>query len=206
MQDGKPNYELDYDMTSGGRIYVEYQRGLRYRFYSYLEPGYFQYVDSNAAKLHHFLIYVQNELSLRVYQDLTRFAETPIRAGKTISREEYQYMRVNRFIDSGENVLQIYGDFTRYTAILTDKRIGDYFPRSINLGDSVYEYISLDNLRQVNLNFTSRSTDTFKVTSRDGSNFTLRLGGSRQQRMDFFDSADLYLRRARMLRKKQWLF
>jgi hypothetical protein len=202
IPDGKPNYQLDYDMTSGGRIYIEYQQGVQYRFYSYLEPGYFQFVDSNAEKLHHFLIYLQNELSLSVYQDLTRFAETPIRSGKTISRKEYRYIRDNGFIDSGENILQIFGDFTGYTAILTDKRIGDYFPRSINLGDSVYEFVSIANLRQVDLNFTSRGNDTFKVTSRDGSNFDLRLGGSRQQRMNFFDSADLCLRRARSLRKR----
>jgi len=202
IPDGKPNYQLDYDLTSGGRIYIEWQQGLHYRFYSYLEPGYFQYVDSNAAKLHRFLIYLQNEFSISVYEDLTRLAEIPIRPGKTISREEYRYMRDNKFIDSGENVLQIYGDFTRYTAILTNKRIGDYFPRAINLGDSVYEYVSIANLRQVNLNFSSRGNDTFRILSRDGSNFTLRLGGSRQQRMDFFDSADLYIRRARILRER----
>jgi hypothetical protein len=200
IPDGKPNYQLNYGMTGGGRIYIESQQGKQYRFYSYLEPGYFQFVDSNAAKLHHFLTYLQNELSLRVYSDLTRFAETPIRAGKTISQGEYRFMRNNKFIDSGENVLQVYGDFTSYTAILTDKRIGDYFPSSINLGDSFYQYTLIPAVRQVNLNFSSRGADTFSVMRWDGSDFNLRLGGSRQQLMDFFDSADLLLRRTRKLR------
>ena len=202
IPDGKPDYQLKYGMTGGGRIYIELQQGKQYRFYSYLEPGYFQFVDSNAGKLHHFLTYLQNELSLNVYQDLTRFAQTPIRTGKTISQGEYRFMRSNKFIDSGENVLQVYGDFKSYTAILTDKRIGDYFPREINLGDSVYEYALIPAVRQVNLNFSSRGADTFRVMRWDGSNFTLRLGGSREQLMDFFDSADLLLRRTRMLRRR----
>jgi hypothetical protein len=200
IPDGKPNDQLYFDLTGGGRIYIEFQQGNRYRFYSYLEPSYFQFVDSNAGKLHHFLTYLQNELSLSVYQDLTRLAQTPIRTGKTISQAEYRFMRNNKFIDSGENVLQVYGDFTSYTAILTDKRIGDYFPSAINLGDSVYEFALIPTVRQVNLNFSSRGADTFKVMRWDGSNFTLRLGGSRQQLMDFFDSADLLLRRTRKLR------
>jgi hypothetical protein len=153
--------------------------------------------------LHHFLTYLQNEFSLKVYQDLTSDAETPIRAGKTISQTEYQNLRNHRFIDSGERVVQLYGDFTSYTAILTDKRIGDYFPRSINLGDSVYEYVLIPSVRQVNLNFCSRGRDdTFRVTRRDGSGFDLRLGEDRQQLMNFFDSADLVLRRARELRRR----
>jgi hypothetical protein len=201
IPDGKPNDQLRYGMTSGGRIYIEFQQGKQYRFYSYLEPGYFQFVDSNAGKLHHFLVYLQNELPLKVYEDLTGFAETPIRTGKTISQAEYRFMRNNKFIDSGENVLQIYGDFSSYTAILTDKRIGDYFPRAINLGDSFYQFALIPTVRQVNLNFSSWSTDTFKVMRWDGSNFTLRLGGSRQQLMDFFDSADVLLRRTRKLRR-----
>ena len=198
IPDGKPNDQLYFDLTGGGRIYVEYQQGFQYRFYSYLEPGYYQFVDSNAAKLHHFLTYLQNEFSLKVYQDITFMAQTPIRTGKTISQAEYQNIRNNRFIDSGERIVQLYGDFTSYTAILTDKRIGDYFPRSINLGDSVYEYVLIPSVRQVNLNFCSRGrNDTFRVTRRDGSSFDLRLGGDRQQLMNFFDSADLVLRRAR---------
>lgn len=201
LPDAKPNYQLNYGMTSGGRIYIELQQGKQYRFYSYLEPSYFQFVDSNAGKLHHFLTYLQTELSLRVYQDLTRFAQTPIRTGKTISQGEYLFMRNNKFIDSGENVLQVYGDFKSYTAILTDKRIGDYFPSAINLGDSVYEFALIPTVRQVNLSFSSRGVDTFKVMRWDGSSFTLRLGGSHQQLMDFFDSADLLLRRTQKLRR-----
>src|SRR6202012_5903937 len=170
------NEELNYDMTRGGRIYIEYQQGSQYRFYSYLEPGYYQFVDSNAGKLHHFLIQLQNELSLRAYVDLTRFAATPIRAGKDISKEEYRLIRNNKFIDSGETIVQLYGDFTSYTAILTNKRIGDYFPRKINLGDSLYEFALFPNVRQVNMNLCSRNEDTFKVIFWDGSNFDLRLG------------------------------
>jgi hypothetical protein len=201
IPDGKPNDQLYFDLTGGGRIYVEYQQGLQYRFYSYLEPGYYQFVDSNAAKLHHFLTYLQHEFSLNVYQDITFMAQTQIRTRKTISQAEYQNIRDNRFIDSGERIIQLYGDFTSYTAILTDKRIGDYFPRSINLGDSLYEFVLIPSVRQVNLNFCSRGCDdTFRVTRRDGSTFDLRLGGDRQQMMDFFDSADLLLHRTRKLR------
>jgi len=123
--------------------------------YSYFEPGYYQFVDSNAGKLDHFLTYLQHEFSLNVYQDMTPDAETPIRAGKTISQTEYYNLRDHGFIDSGEKVVQLYGDFTSYTAILTDKRIGDYFPRSINLGDSLYEFVWVRSVRQVNLNFSS---------------------------------------------------
>ncbi|HVU54631.1 MAG TPA: hypothetical protein VHD83_06225 [Puia sp.] len=201
MPDGKPNDQLYFDLTGGGRIYIEYQQGRQYRFCSYLEPGYYQFVDSNAAKLHHFLTYLQNEFSLRVYQDLTRLAQVPIRTDRSISQAEYRYMLNNRFIDSGEKVVQLYGDFRSYTAILTDRRIGDYFPRSINLGDSVYEFALIPSVRQVNLNFSTRGPDTVRVTRLDGSNFDLRLGGDRQQLMNFFDSADLVLRRARQLRK-----
>lgn len=197
IPDDKRNEQLYFDLTGGGRIYVEYQQGRQYRFFSYLEPGYYQFVDSNAAKLHHLLTYVQNEFSLKVYEDITFMAQTPIRSGNEISQAEYQYIRNNRFIDSGERIIQLYGDFTSYTAILTDKRIGDYFPRSINLGDSLYEFVPIPSVRLVNLNFTSRGQDTVKVTGRDGSNFDLRLGGDRQQLMNFFDSADLLLRRDR---------
>ncbi|HET6255367.1 MAG TPA: hypothetical protein VFE32_14900 [Puia sp.] len=198
IPDGKPNDQLFFDLTGGGRIYIEYQQGFQFRFFSYLEPGYYQFVDSNAAKLHHFLVYLQNEFSLRVYQDITFMAQTPIRTEKAISQAEYQNIRNNRFIDSGERIVQLYGDFTSYTAILTNKRIGDYFPRSINLGDSLYEFVPIPFVRQVNLNLCSRGyDDTFRVTRRDGSSFDLRLGGDRQQLMNFFDSTDLVLRRAR---------
>ena len=195
IPDGKPNNQLYYDLTGGGRIYIEYQQGPQYRFYSYLEPGYYQFVDSNAAKLHHFLAYLQNEFSLKVYRDITFMAQPPIRTGKTISQAEYQNIRNNRFIDSGERIVQLYGDFTSYTAILTEKRIGDYFPRSINLGDSVYEFEWIPHVR-VNLNFSTWGPDTVRVTRKDGSNFDLRLSGDRQQLMTFFDSADQVLRRA----------
>jgi hypothetical protein len=199
IPDGKPNDQLWFDLTGGGRIYVEYQQGQKYRFYSYLEPGYYQYVDSNAGKLHHFLSYLQHEFSLNVYEDLTGMAQTPIRSGNAISQAEYQSMLNNRFIDSGEKVVQLYGDFTSYTAILTDKRIGDYFPRSINLGDSLYEFVWFPSVK-LNLNFSTWGPDTVRVTRRDGSNFDLRLGEDRQQLMNFFDSADLVLRRARKQR------
>jgi len=202
IPDGKPNDQLYFDLTGGGRIYVEYQQGLQYRFYSYLEPGYYQFVDSNAAKLHHILTYVQNEFSLKVYQDITFMAQTPIRSGKAISQAEYQNIRNNRFIDSGERIVQLYGDFTSYTAILTDKRIGDYFPRSINLGDSVYEFVSIPSVRRINLNFSSGGQDTVRVVALGGSSFDLRLGGDRQQLMNFFDSADLLLRRDRERRNR----
>ena len=179
IPDGKPNDQLirGYCCTSGGRIYLEYQQGSQYRFYSYFEPGYYQFVDSNAGKLHHFLTYLQHEFSLNVYQDMTPDAEIPIRAGKTISQTEYQNLRSHRFIDLGEKVVQLCGDFTSYTAILTDKRIGDYFPRSINLGDSLYEFVWFASVRQVNLNFSTRGPDTVRVTRWDGTNFDLRLGG-----------------------------
>lgn len=87
IPDGKPNGQLlrEYCCTGGGRIYVEYQQGSKYRFYSYFEPGYYQFVDSNAGKLNHFLTFLQDEFSLHVYEDMTSSAETPIRNAKSIS-------------------------------------------------------------------------------------------------------------------------
>ena len=64
---GKPYEEQEHKLTHMYTVQFEIAGPGRYRYYKYLEPEFYRYVDDNSRTMHEFLKYLSRELNFKVY-------------------------------------------------------------------------------------------------------------------------------------------
>lgn len=77
VKTGKPLEEMDDYLTHPSYIQFEIANGQNYRFYEYLDPFFYRYVDSGSNHIHEFLKYVNAEMNIPIYKPTEHLFQQP---------------------------------------------------------------------------------------------------------------------------------
>jgi len=78
MKSGKIFKEqTEYDLTGGAYVQVEIAQPNQYRFYEYLNPSYYRYVNVGSNNIHKFLKYFNEQMNVKVYSPPEKIFEKP---------------------------------------------------------------------------------------------------------------------------------
>jgi hypothetical protein len=77
MKSGKTFKELAGDMSGMSYIQFEIAQSGQYRFYEYVKPFFFRYVDAASNNMYSFLEYFNEQMSVQVYTPRKAFFLDP---------------------------------------------------------------------------------------------------------------------------------